>query len=174
MNIYDIADKAGVSIATVSRVINNDKKVSKSTRDRIQKIIEDNNFIKKNDYSRHTNNTIVYMCSGTDSGDMADKITYLSDSLYKSGYKTAIACCNQDETAKKNMLERYLSENFSGIIIDGHDFLTYSIEENINLLKEITIPSVIINGYFDNVDNVNLCYVNNNISSFIENIAKEI
>ena len=71
------------------------------------------------------------------------------------------------------MLERYLSENFSGIIIDGHDFLTYSIEENINLLKEITIPSVIINGYFDNVDNVNLCYVNNNISSFIENIAKE-
>lgn len=73
----------------------------------------------------------------------------------------------------KNMLERYLSENFSGIIIDGHDFLTYSIEENINLLKEITIPSVIINGYFDNVDNVNLCYVNNNISSFIENIAKE-
>lgn len=67
------------------------------------------------------------------------------------------------------MLERYLSENFSGIIIDGHDFLTYSIEENINLLKEITIPSVIINGYFDNVDNVNLCYVNNNISSFIEN-----
>lgn len=173
MNIYDIADKAGVSIATVSRVINNDKKVSKSTRDRVQKIIENNNFIKKSDYSRHTNNTIVYMCSGTDSGDMADKITYLSDALYKSGYKTAIACCNQDETAKKNMLERYLSENFSGIIIDGHDFLTYSIEENINLLKEITIPSVIINGYFDNVDNVNLCYVNNNISSFIENIAKE-
>ena len=81
---------------------NNDKKVSKSTRDRVQKIIEDNNFIKRSDYSRHTNNTIVYMCSGTDSGDMADKITYLSDSLYKSGYKTAIACCNQDETAKKN------------------------------------------------------------------------
>lgn len=41
------------------------------------------------------------MCSGTDSGDMADKITYLSDALYKSGYKTAIACCNQDETTKK-------------------------------------------------------------------------
>ena len=33
--------------------------------------------------------------------------------------------------------------------------------------------SSIINGYFDNVDNVNLCYVNNNISSFVENIAKE-
>lgn len=112
MNIYDIADKAGVSIATVSRVINNDKKVSKSTRDRVQKIIEDNNFIKKSDYSRHTNNTIVYMCSGTDSGDMADKITYLSDSLYKSGYKTAIACCNQDETEQKKYARTLFKRKF--------------------------------------------------------------
>lgn len=68
----------------------------------------------------------------------------------------------------KKYARTLFKRKFSGIIIDGHDFLTYSIEENINLLKEITIPSVIINGYFDNVDNVNLCYVNNNISSFIE------
>ena len=33
MNIYDISQKAGVSIATVSRVLNGSEKVSEKTRD---------------------------------------------------------------------------------------------------------------------------------------------
>ena len=44
MNIYDIAEKAGVSIATVSRVINGSDKVSDKTRARIMAIIEENNY----------------------------------------------------------------------------------------------------------------------------------
>ena len=32
MNIYDIAEKAGVSVATVSRVINNSANVSEKNR----------------------------------------------------------------------------------------------------------------------------------------------
>lgn len=45
MTITDIAEIAGVSVATVSRVINNKSKgVSDATRERIWKIIEDNNF----------------------------------------------------------------------------------------------------------------------------------
>lgn len=35
LTIYDIADKAGVSIATVSRVLNNNPRVSSGTRDRV-------------------------------------------------------------------------------------------------------------------------------------------
>lgn len=35
ITIYDIADKAGVSIATVSRVLNNNPRVSSGTRDRV-------------------------------------------------------------------------------------------------------------------------------------------
>lgn len=34
MNIYDISQKAGVSIATVSRVLNGSEKVSEKTRKR--------------------------------------------------------------------------------------------------------------------------------------------
>ena len=39
MNIYDISDMTGVSIATVSRVLNNSPKVSESTRRKVMDAI---------------------------------------------------------------------------------------------------------------------------------------
>lgn len=51
MNIYDIAKKAGVSTATVSRVINKTGNVSESTRLKVEKVIRDSNYIP-NDIAR--------------------------------------------------------------------------------------------------------------------------
>ena len=39
MNIYDIAEKAGVSIATVSRVLNDSPNVRALTRERVLEVI---------------------------------------------------------------------------------------------------------------------------------------
>lgn len=44
MNIYDIAEKCGVSIATVSRVLNNNPNVSAATRERILAVIAEENY----------------------------------------------------------------------------------------------------------------------------------
>ena len=44
MNLEDIAKKAGVSRSTVSRVINNDRYVSSDTRERVMRVIEQENF----------------------------------------------------------------------------------------------------------------------------------
>ena len=44
MNIYDIADKCGVSIATVSRVLNNNPNVSAATRAKILAVMEEANY----------------------------------------------------------------------------------------------------------------------------------
>ena len=41
MNIYDISEKAGVSIATVSRVLNNSPHVSQKTREKVLAVIDD-------------------------------------------------------------------------------------------------------------------------------------
>ena len=45
LTIEDIAKEAGVSIATVSRVMNNTKAVSPELKERVSRIIEKNNFI---------------------------------------------------------------------------------------------------------------------------------
>ena len=44
LNIYDIASKAGVSIATVSRVLNGKGNVSEKTKEHVLKIIEEMAF----------------------------------------------------------------------------------------------------------------------------------
>ena len=43
MNIYDIAKIAGVSIATVSRVVNDSPKVSEKAKEKVRKVMEENN-----------------------------------------------------------------------------------------------------------------------------------
>ena len=42
MNIYDIAKEAGVSISTVSRVLNDKGYVSEKTKARIQEVLKKN------------------------------------------------------------------------------------------------------------------------------------
>ena len=44
MNIYDIAKEAGVSISTVSRVMNHKGNVNPVTRKRVEEILEKNNY----------------------------------------------------------------------------------------------------------------------------------
>lgn len=45
MNIYDIAKLSGVSKSTVSRVINNDQKVSEKMREKVLSVMKENNFV---------------------------------------------------------------------------------------------------------------------------------
>lgn len=51
MTIYDIARLAGVSITTVSRVINNEN-VAKDTKERVLKIIEECDY-NPNNYAQY-------------------------------------------------------------------------------------------------------------------------
>ena len=46
MNIYDIAKEAGVSISTVSRVMNHKGNVNPETRKKVEEILEKNNYSK--------------------------------------------------------------------------------------------------------------------------------
>ena len=44
MNIKQIAEAAGVSVATVSRVLNHPENVAPKTREKIQKIIDEEEY----------------------------------------------------------------------------------------------------------------------------------
>ena len=68
MNIYDVSEHAGVSIATVSRVLNGNPNVSEKTRDKVLKVMDDLGYTP-NVFARglglNTMQTIGLLCSGS-------------------------------------------------------------------------------------------------------------
>ena len=66
MTIYDISEKAGVSIATVSRVLNGSNKVSEKTRQKVLSIMEKYDYTP-NAFAKglgsNSTNTIGILCT---------------------------------------------------------------------------------------------------------------
>lgn len=63
-NIYEIAEQSGVSIATVSRVLNNSDKVSSSTRKKVLKVIRDSEYFPRKNKDRKYD--ILVIINGTE------------------------------------------------------------------------------------------------------------
>ena len=93
MTIYDISKKAGVSIATVSRVLNGSDKVRPSTKKKVMDIIEKYDYTP-NAFARgmglHSVQTIGILCA--DSSDLffflAKAVYYLEQELQANGYES--------------------------------------------------------------------------------------
>ena len=93
MNIYKIASLADVSTTTVSKVINGKEGVSKKTRDKILKIIEDSCYTP-----RISNNTadvigVVYRLDGigfSTSSYLMKTIASITDTLCEYGFFTTL------------------------------------------------------------------------------------
>ena len=154
MNIYDVSNKAGVSIATVSRVLNGNAKVSSATRNKVLDAMKELDYTP-NVFARglglNTMKTIGIMCIDSSDIYLAYAVYYLELELRKHGYDSILCCTGKDYTNKKKYLELLLSKRVDGIILAGSQFVeNTNIHNNdyiINAAKDI--PIVLVNGYLD-------------------------
>ena len=92
MNIYDISKEAGVSIATVSRVLNNSKNVSPKTRAKIQAIIDSNKFTATKPGKKHRYNKIIgILCNSLTNPRTSTIVEILTYELNKLGYSVLLS-----------------------------------------------------------------------------------
>ncbi|MDD6798108.1 MAG: LacI family DNA-binding transcriptional regulator [Clostridia bacterium] len=153
MNIYDVSEKAGVSIATVSRVLNGNSRVSEKTRNKVLKVMNELGYTP-NIFARglglNTMKTIGIMC--TDSSDMyiANAIFYLQRELRNNGYDSMLCCTGNNLSSKQQSLDLLISKRVDGIIIVGSKFLSSNPESDDN--RYITaaaenLPIFLVNGH---------------------------
>lgn len=151
MNIYDVSQKAGVSIATVSRVLNGNPNVSETTRQKVLTVMRDIGYTP-NVFARglglNTMHTIGIMCADSSDPFLANAVYYLEQNLRKNGYDSFLCCTGYDLVNKQKYLQLLLSKRVDAIILVGSSFLEATKKENSYLLKAAeTIPIMIINGY---------------------------
>lgn len=147
ITINDVAREAGVSITTVSRVLNNNYPVKIETREKIEKAIEKLNY-KPNAAARSliTKKTanIAIVVPGITNLFFPTIVETIQESIKDRGYNILLSSTGGDYKEEKNVIEDVLSKLVDGIIV-----IDPSIENLSNgYLEEMTknIPLIVVNG----------------------------
>lgn len=153
MTIYDISEKAGVSIATVSRVLNGSNNVSESTKQKVLKIMEEYGYTP-NAFARglglNTMKTIGIMCADSSDLYLAKAIYYIEGNLRSHGYDSILCCSGYDLETKISSLNLLLTKKVDSIILVGSNFIYDNPKDNqyiIDAAKQI--PVMLLNAYLD-------------------------
>lgn len=120
ISIKDIAAEAGVSIATVSRIINKTGRYSKQTEERVMEIIQRNHFepnrIAIGLRAQKMNNVGIITPDITN--EFFTKLIYrVEKELYKAGYESFLCNTYEDEELEKKRVRTMLSQNVCGLLV---------------------------------------------------------
>ncbi len=153
MTIYDISKKAGVSIATVSRVLNGSDKVRPATRKKVMDIIEQYDYTP-NAFARgmglRSLQTVGILCADSSDLFLAKAVYCLEEELQANGYESLLCCTGYNLDIKQSYLNLILSKKVDAVILVGSNFIGETDREN-QYIKDISaqIPIMLLNASYD-------------------------
>jgi LacI family transcriptional regulator len=141
--IYDIAGAAGVSLATVSRVLNHPEKVKKSTRDKVMRIIKEKGY-KPNANARglasRRSTTVAVVVPTVMRASISEMIQGIADSARKYGYSVRLFVLNEHENQSEAWGEVIASS------VDGILFMNDEMsDETYQQIEHTPVPVIFIN-----------------------------
>lgn len=152
MNIYDIAALAGVSIATVSRVVNDSPKVSEKTKEKVRAVMEEQNYTP-NVFARglglNSMHTVGIVCPDVSDTYMANAVAHLEKHLKKYGYDCILACSGYEYEDKVNAIQRILQKRIDALILVGSNYAGDGGDCDTLYLNQAAseVPIFLMNGY---------------------------
>ncbi len=167
VNIYDISSEAGVSIATVSRVLNGSDKVSEKTREKVLATMKALGY-QPNAFARGLGlgsmKTIGIMCMDASDMHLASSVYHAELALREQGYSAILTCTGNKLSTKKSSMKFLLSKKVDGIILTGSSFIEIQ-ESDCEYIRKAArqVPIVITNGYMEG-DHI-YCVMNNDFES---------
>ena len=154
VDIKKVAEKAGVSIATVSRVFSNSELVRQTTRDKVLKISKELNYIPNpiaRSLSRQLTDTIGVVLPDLVGEFFMDIIHGIDEEAYKQNWFVLVSSSH----SKRNILETLIEFMGSGRV-DGVILMAPQMDERINeIIKRSKRPIVLINAGGDTNNNAN-------------------
>lgn len=141
--LKDVAERAGVSVSTVSRVLNNDKRITPPTRERVMAVVESLNY-KVNAVARSLklNRTrIVGFVTPEIANDFFMMVAQgVEARLQDLGYNMIVCNAAESETVERSRLDLLIQQCVDGVILapsgpEGH---------HLSALAAANIPLVLV------------------------------
>jgi LacI family transcriptional regulator len=157
--IYDVAEEAGVSLATVSRVINGSNVVKPATREKVLEVIRRLDF-KPNQIARglatSKTTTIAIVFPQALFGHVKDMIGGIGDTGRTLDYNITIYTTEDigDGDPVAAVLEKVIKSRADGVVLFNSDQIDHEIE----IMKKYNLPTVVV-GYKVDEDKIGSIYV---------------
>lgn len=144
--IKDVAEKAGVTVTTVSRVLNNRGYISEATRTKVYEAMEELDY-QPNEIARslfRKKSNIIGLIVPTVSHPFFGELTsHLETYAYSRGYKVLICNSQLDESKEQEYIWMLRRNQVDGIIMASH---TLNVEE----YKKLNLPVVAFDRFISN------------------------
>lgn len=148
MNIYDIAKEAGVSISTVSRVMNKKENVNPATRKKVEEILEKNNYtpsaIARGMVSK-TMKTVAILTVDIRVPHYSRTAYTIEREFSRRGYEVLLCNTGGELSETVKYLRTVQEKKVDGIVLVGSVFNTLCKKEEIGKLLKNT-PVVLADG----------------------------
>ncbi|MBP3962058.1 LacI family DNA-binding transcriptional regulator [Paenibacillus lignilyticus] len=144
VSIYDIAKAAGMSAATVSRALADNDKISRSSRDRIQRIAEEMgyrpNLLARN--FRQKSSSMIGLITDDVSDELSGMIAKgVEQALRESGFSMLVWNVHHDSENEQSAIDYFADMQMDGVIL---------ADSTLDALAEVPttkLPFVLINRY---------------------------
>lgn len=140
ISMADISRMAGVSVATVSRVINQNGRFSEETRKRVEDIIKEYNYVPNmaaKGLKTKRSNFVGVIVPDITNEFFAKIVVEIQNNLIAEGYMALVCNTNEDEETEKEYGSMLSAVQLAGLIfISGHTSL---VEQKMNTLPAIYI-----------------------------------
>lgn len=133
MNIYDISEKSGVSIATVSRVLNGSAHVSEKTRQKVLAVMEEEGY-QPNAFARglglNTMKVIGILYSDSSDTFLSSAIYHLERNFRSHGYDSLLCCTGYILEDRQKYTQWILSKRVDALVLVGSHFVEENEDDN--------------------------------------------
>jgi LacI family transcriptional regulator len=140
-NIRDIARLAGVSPATVSRVLNQSAKVNPDTRTRIQAVLDSVNYVRDGaarSLTSKRSGSVAVIVPALGNSVYAEAVDAIERRLQLSRYHLLTASSGYDPRREYELARTLIEHGVDGLVLVGNDH----IPELYDLLKRSALPAV--------------------------------
>ncbi|MFS0562977.1 LacI family DNA-binding transcriptional regulator [Terribacillus sp. 179-K 1B1 HS] len=141
VTIYDVADKAGVSIATVSKVINNTGKIRDSTRQKVWNVMKELNYqpsVMASALTGKSTETLGLLVPDISNPFFSELARTIEDRSHEQGLSVIMCSTDDNEEKEKKYLELLQRKQVDGLIIassfNDRNLLKQLVKQNIPLV----------------------------------------